>query len=121
MRVAYCCDGKAYESYYLNQVGSGVYRGTQYQRGYGLGNIFSSIGKSILPLIKSGAKALGEQTLHSGVTFGSDILNGQNAKQAAVRRAKEVGSNLLQRAVKRNIPQKRLQKKRRKRNNDIFG
>ena len=121
MRVAYCCDGKAYESFYVNQVGSGLYRGTQYQRGYGLGNIFSSIRKSILPLIKSGAMALGKQALHRGVAFASDVFSGQNAKQAAVRRAKEVGSNLFQRAVKRNIPQKRLQKKRRKRNNDIFG
>ena len=111
MRVAYCCDIKAYESYYLNEVDSGVYRGTQYQRGYAFGKIFSSNGKSILPLIKSGAKALGKQALLSSVSFASDVLSKQNAKQAAVRRAKEAGLNLSQRALKRNIPPKRLKKK----------
>ena len=58
MRVKYCYDAKAYESYYLSQVGDGMpyFAGARVQQGYGLGNLFSSIAKSVLPLIKKGAK-----------------------------------------------------------------
>ena len=71
------------------------FSGARIQPGYGLGNLFSSIAKSVLPLVKSGAKAVGKQVLQSGVDFASDVLNGKNAKQAAIDRAKSAGSNLL--------------------------
>ena len=119
MRVPYCCNAKAYEQYYLNQVGHGVFRGAQYQQGYGLGNIFSAISKTILPLVKSGAKAVGKEALRSGVGFASNVLAGKNAKQAAVDRAKAAGNSLLRRATKRKRPYP-VQKKRRKKNSDIF-
>ena len=69
MRVKYCCDAKAYENYYLSQVGHGMpyFVGARVQQGYGLGNLFSSIAKSVLPLVKKGAKTLGKQVLQSGV------------------------------------------------------
>jgi len=123
MRSTYCCDAKAYEAYYLNQVGHGVYSGAPYQRGYGLGNIFSAISRPVLPLIKSSAKAVGKQVLRTGVGFASDVLAGKNAKQAAIERAKSAGTKLLNQAVgpkKRKRPQGRVQKKRRKKNSDIF-
>ena len=90
MRAKYSCDAKAYENYYLSQVGHGMpyFSGARIQQGYGLGNLFSSIAKSVLPLVKSGAKAVGKQVLQSGVDFASDVLNGKNAKQAAIDRAK---------------------------------
>ena len=69
MRTKYCCDVTAHENYYLNQIGHGTpyFSGAAYQKGYGLGGIFSSIAKSVVPLIKSGAKAVGKQVLQSGV------------------------------------------------------
>ena len=117
MRAKYCCDAKAYENYYLSQVGHGMpyFSGARIQQGYGLGNLFSSIAKSVLPLVKSGAKAV----LQSGVDFASDVLNGKNAKQAAIDRAKSAGSNLL-RAAKRKAKPKKVQKKKRKKHHDIF-
>ena len=57
--------------------------GARVQQGYGLGNLFSSIAKSVLPLVKKGAKILEKQVLQSGVEFASDVLHGKNAKQAA--------------------------------------
>ena len=121
MRVKYCCDAKAYENYYLSQVGHGMpyFSGARTQQGYGLGNLFSSIAKSVLPLVKSGAKAVGKQVLQSGVDFASDVLNGKNAKQAAIDRAKSAGSNLLQ-AAKRKAKPKKIQKTKRKKHHDIF-
>ena len=125
MRAKYCCDVKAHENYYLHQVGHGMpyFSGAAYQKGYGLGGIFSSIAKSVLPLIKSEAKAVGKQVLRSGVGFASDLLRGEDVKQAAINRARAAGTNLLDSAVRKrkNFPSKKVKKKRRKQHNDIFG
>ena len=136
MRVKYCCDAKAYENYYLSQVGHGMpyFAGARVQQGYGLGNLFSSIAKSVLPLVKKGAKTLGKQVLQSGVEFASDVLHGKNAKQAAIDQARAAGSNFLQVAKqqvgkrkaaqqkigKRKAAPRKVQKKKRKRHHDIF-
>ena len=72
-----------------------------------------------MPLIKSGAKAIGKQALKGGLGFASDVLAGKDAKQAAVDRARSAGSTLLRQAAKRK-PTSRVQKKRRKRSSDIF-
>ena len=121
MRVKYCCDAKVYEKYYLSQVGHGMpyFSGARIQQGYGLGNFFSSIAKSVLPLVKSRAKAIGKQVLQSGVDFASDVLSGKNAQQTAIDGAKAAGSNLLQ-AAKRKAKLKKVEKKKRKKHHDIF-
>jgi len=61
--------------------------------------------------------------LRSGVDFASDVLAGKNAKQAAIERAKSTSTKLLNQAVgpkKWKRPQGRVQKKRRKKNPNIF-
>jgi len=75
------------------------YSGAQYQRGHGLGSIFASIGRAVLPLVKTGAKAVGREVLKSGSRIASDVLAGENVKRVAIRRAKQAGSNLLNRAL----------------------
>ena len=120
MRAKYCCDSQAYQNYYLNQVGHGYFNDARYQQGYGLGNIFNSIAKTVLPLVKSGSKAIGKQVLRSGIGFASDVLSG---KQAAIDRAKAAGSNLLKAAARKRKarPQKtRVEKRRCKKHYDIF-
>ena len=111
MRHTYCCDTRAYESYYLNQVGSGgtYFSGPQYQNGYGgLSRIFNAISKTVIPSIKSGAEAIGKRALKSAVGFAYDVLQGKNMKQAAIDRAKFAGSTLLQQAIKRKRPPPRI-------------
>ena len=123
MRAKYCCNSQAYQNYYLNQVGHGYFNGARYQQGYGLGNIFSSIAKTDLPLVKSGSKAIGKQVLRSGVGFASDVLSGKNAKQAAIDCAKAAGSNLLKAAARKRKarPKKtRVENRRRKKHYNIF-
>ena len=123
MRVKYCCDAKAYENYYLSQVGHCMpyFGGARVQQGYGSGNLFSSIAKSILPLVKKGAKALEKQVLQSSVNFASDVLQGKNIKQAAIDQAKAAGTNLLQAAQqKQKVAPRKVQKKKRKKHHDIF-
>ena len=53
------------------------FAGARLQQGYGLGNLFRSIAKSVLPLVKKGAKTLGKQVLQSDVDFASDVLQGR--------------------------------------------
>ena len=123
MWVKYCCDAKAYENYYLSQVGHGMpyFAGARVQQGYGLGNLFSSIAKSVLPLVKKGAKTLEKQVLQSGVDFASDVLQGKNVKQAAIDQAKAAGTNLLQAAQrKRKTAPRKVQKKKHKKHHNIF-
>ena len=131
----YCCekDIKIYEDYYVKQVGNGlpVFRGTSFQKGYGIGSVFGSIGQAVLPLLKSGAKAVGKEALKSGTQFLGDILEGNNVKQAAATRAKTAGKNLFPSAVTHfsdSPPGERQRKRKRKtktksvkRKRDIFG
>ena len=53
MHAKYCCDSQGYQNYHLNKVGYGFpyFSGARYQQGYDLGNIFSSIAKTVLPLV----------------------------------------------------------------------
>jgi hypothetical protein len=95
-----------YTKYYQNQAGFGdgqsvqTYRGSAYQRGYGIGSIFSSIWKGITPLFQSSAvreaaRSVGSKLLNTGLQVGSDLLQGQNLKDSAKSRFKQVGSELL--------------------------
>ena len=122
----HCCEKelKMFEDYYVQQAGSGlpVFHGSSFQKGYGLGSIFRSFGRAVLPLLKSGAKAVGKEAIKSGTQLLGDILEGDNVKRAAAKRAKKAGKNLLRSAVKHfsdTPPGKR--KKATKRKRDIFG
>ena len=109
-----------YEQYYRNQVGSSdaFFRGTQIQRGYGLGNILGGLFRTALPILKQGAKGLGKEVLRTGAEIASDALSGPNVKTAAKTRLKQAGARLLKWAAdsqgRRNVtsePNKRLKRK----------
>ena len=97
-----------YTHYYLEQQGRGmsVFRGSPWQmgrgqKGYGLGGMFGTIARTVMPLVKRGAKALGNILLNTGVNFASDVVAGKNVKQAAKARALE-GVNIAKtKAVQR--------------------
>ena len=60
MRGTLTLDGGTRPPYNLS---TGLYfRGALFQKGYGIGSVFSSLVKSITPLIKSGPKAIGKQS-----------------------------------------------------------
>ena len=65
-----------------------VFRGSPWQlghgqMGYGLGGLFRSVARMVTPMVKSGAKALGNIALNSGANFIGDVLAGKNVKEAA--------------------------------------
>ena len=71
-----------------------VFRGSPWQlghgqMGYGLGGLFRSVARAVMPMVKSGAKALGNIALKSGANFVGDVLAGKNVQEAAKARALE--------------------------------
>ena len=64
------------------------FSGVKYQQEYGFENVFSTRAKSVLPLVKRGAKAIRKKVIHSGVDFASDVLSVKNAKPAEIDHAK---------------------------------
>ena len=91
-----------YIRYYLDQQqgkGIPVFRGSQWQAGYGLGGLFKSLARSIIPMVKSSARSLGKIALDSGANFAGDVLAGKNVKKAAKARLAEAKSIAKKQAV----------------------
>jgi type IV secretory pathway TrbL component len=101
MLQTYTCSPNAFDSYYLQQAGSGinVFRGSNYQRGYGLGSILSGLSRMAIPILKSTAKAAGKHLLKRGSKLAADVMSGKPLKNAAKEHAlafgKSVGLDLL--------------------------
>ena len=97
-----------YVRYYLDQQqgrGMPVFRGSPWQAGYGqqtgygLGSLFRTLARKAMPLIKSGAKALGNIALKSGTDFVGDVLAGRNVKEAAKARTVEAANVAKRKAI----------------------
>lgn len=92
--------------YYLNQAGGAIddrdfilYRGKRYQRGSGLFSALGGLFRSVLPFIKSGAKAVGKEALKVGANVLADVAaSGKSPKESFKSRLKEAGSNLKRKA-----------------------
>ena len=86
-----------YIEYYLNQQGRvdmTVFRGAPWQMGYGqmgyrLGALFRSLAKVATPILKRGAKTLGQIAMTTGKDLLGDLMEGENVKEAAKARGKE--------------------------------
>ena len=111
-----------YDDYYAQQVGGALpyFAGARVQRGHGFGSLFGGLLRSVAPLIKRGALALGNRALKTGAQIAGDILSGENIRTAAKRRTKTAGRDLLQsllasppgKRVKRAAPKKRIKPRR---------
>ncbi|KAK4885780.1 hypothetical protein RN001_002051 [Aquatica leii] len=90
-----------YQQYYINQAGSGIgviYRGAPYQRGHGIGSWLGGIFRSILPLFKSGVKAVGKEALRTGSNILGDIVENRPIKESFQDRMREAGQSLKRKA-----------------------
>jgi hypothetical protein len=76
----------AYDDYYLHQVGSGlsVFAGARRQSGHGFLN---TILRMAAPLMRRGAKAVGNKLLNAGLNVMSDVASGRPV--SVKRRMKE--------------------------------
>ena len=79
----------------MQQAGGGLdynyFRGSVYQKGYGLGGTFRRFFKWVIPLIKthavpkieSGLKSVGKEILTSAANVATDVVNGKDFKESA--------------------------------------
>ena len=95
---------RAYEDYYVRQVGEGlpVFVGARVQRGHGLCSLFGGLIRSAMPLIKRGALALGKGALKTGLGVAGGVLSGQSIKSSAKRRLKETGKDMIGKVLGRS-------------------
>ncbi|GFU01724.1 uncharacterized protein F54H12.2 [Trichonephila clavipes] len=84
------------------QIGSGLthYKGINFQKGYGIGGIFRRLFRAALPFLVKGGKTIGK-VLMTGSRVASDVLSGENFKEAVKTRSRESGKKLAQKAIDR--------------------
>ena len=72
-----------YDDYYARQVGGALpyFTGARVQRGHGFGSVSSGLLRTVAPLIKRGAVALGKRALATGAHIAGDVVAGKNVKQ----------------------------------------
>lgn len=103
MLVPYTCCTQNFEDYYAGQTGKGLsyYRGSDLQRGYGIGGFFAKLFRSAMPFLISGAKTVGKEALRTGTMVANDILSGEKFNESLKTRTKETGKKLARKAVKK--------------------
>jgi hypothetical protein len=90
-----------YEHYYSHQAGSGVgivYKGVPFQRGHGIGSFLGGLFRSVIPLLSSGLRTVGRETLDAGMGLISDMVNSRPMESSIRSRFKEASSNLKRKA-----------------------
>jgi hypothetical protein len=98
-----------YQDYYLRQAGGnniGVFSGSPRQRGHGLGGVFRSLYRYMVPLFKthalpafkSGAKSIGKEALRAATNVGIDALRGDDFKQSVKNNFETAITNLHEKA-----------------------
>ncbi|KAK3920565.1 DNA-directed RNA polymerase subunit beta' [Frankliniella fusca] len=101
--------------FYLRQAGGGqYYAGSSYQKGHGIGSWLGGLFRTVLPLLKSGATAVGREAARAGAHVLADVASGDNFADSAKRHAGEAVQNLKRKAASamngsgRSIKRKRL-------------
>ena len=105
----------AWEDYYYAQAfleesslqrGGNVpfYRRPVLQRGYGIGRIFKSVARSVMPSLKE----IGKSALTTGLEVLQDAAKGENIKTAVKKRLKENSLAFLDDTVSRIAPRKSI-------------
>lgn len=128
----------------------GYFRGKDYQRGFGIGSyknnlnyqngsgiggyfkklfallkpIFNSVKDKAVPLLKSGAQAVGHEIIKSASDIAKDVLEGKNLKDSSKERLTNSIDNLAEKSksfvgsgYKRKFKTRKINKKRKL---DIF-
>lgn len=85
----------------LSQFGGySIFHGVPYQRGSGLGSVFKSFLRYLLPIGKEIGAAIGRQGLESGNRILSNVLEGKDLKESLVSESKSGLKNLLEKAAR---------------------
>lgn len=87
--------------YYLDQAGNGgIYQGSSFQKGYGIGSFLSGLFRSVLPLLKRSGAVISRELVKSGENILSDLGNDNtNFKSVMKNRGGELFNNLKRKAL----------------------
>ena len=105
MRVSYNPDAETFwDDYYMAQAkqsghGLAAFHGVPYQRGAGIGSLFRSLFRLIVPIGKAAAKAIGKEALTAGANIAGDVVKGRSLKASAAEHGKAAAANLAQKAA----------------------
>ena len=76
-----------------------IFRGIPYQRGSGLGSVFRSFLRYLVPIGKKIGVAVGQEGLRTGNRVLSNVLEGKDLKETMVTESKAGLKNLLEKAA----------------------
>ena len=77
----------------------GGFIGVPYQRGAGLGSVFRSLFRAILPIAKTAGRAVGKRALKAGAEIASDLVSGRDLKSTLKERSSTATADLLNQAA----------------------
>ena len=91
-------------NYYLTQAGGGsghFYAGSSFQKGYGIGSWLGGLFRTVLPILRSGAVAVGKEAARAGSHVLADVASGENLKGSAKKHLEEAMGNLVNKAKRK--------------------
>lgn len=94
--------------YGLTDIGQLYRNPVRVQRGRGIGSVFAGLWKQIAPLAMSGLRALGHQTMKTGVDVLGDLQGGKDWRTALRDRSNLAGQQLAEKTINKL---KRIQQK----------
>lgn len=110
--------GTALVNYYLAQAGGGggtqFYAGSSYQKGYGIGSFLGGLFRSVLPLLRSGAAAVGREAARAGAHVLADVAAGDPIGDSVQNHAGQALTNLKRKAAAKMQGSGRSIKRRKK-------
>lgn len=105
MHVNFSPDSVNWSDFLVIQSGGGAYfHGVPYQRGHGLGTMFGSVMRFLLPMLRSAGRELGKEGLAAGARILTDVAKGKPMRSAIVDETSEG----LRQLVEKHNPQERL-------------
>ncbi|KAL3072138.1 hypothetical protein niasHT_036140 [Heterodera trifolii] len=99
LQSANSMDWSAFSSECVQFGGYNIYRGLPYQRGAGVGAVFRSLMRYLLPIGKQIGSAIGRQGMESGNRVLTNVLEGKDLKESLVSESKVGLKNLLEKAA----------------------
>ncbi|KAK3907144.1 Putative uncharacterized transposon-derived protein [Frankliniella fusca] len=79
--------------------GGQYYAGSSYQKGHGIGSWLGGLFRTVLPLLKSGATAVGREAARAGAHVLADVASGDTFADSAKRHTGEAVQNLKRKAA----------------------
>lgn len=98
MHVVFDPDSIDWHGHITSQRGGGAYfEGFPYQRGAGIGSVFGSLFRFLLPIFKSAGKEIGREGLAVGARVLGDLAQGKNLRHSVINETSEGLRNLVDR------------------------